>query len=223
MSIKKLSSTKNSEIFKTPLYQHQKVVVNFLRDNEISIITGFPGTAKDFCCLYRGLEGVIKKEFEQLVLIKPIIEIGRSMGYLKGEEVEKYAPYIKSFTDNITKMIGSTETKRLGKKIKYEPINFVRGSTWDYSCIILSEAQNCTLHELISVITRVAKSSKIFLNGDLTQSDIGKRSGLKDLMKILQDVDGVGMLELGDEHQVRNPMIIEITKKYRTFLKNKNE
>lgn len=208
-------------LFKTQLYTHQKEVVNFLRSNKISIITGEAGTAKDFCCLYRGLDAIDSSEHSDLVLMKPIVEVGKSIGFLPGDEQDKMQPYEKSFHDNIVKMIGRTEYTRLKKKIKFEAINYLRGNSFEYSTVILSEAQNCTLHELISIVTRVSHSSRIFINGDLMQSDIGNKSGFKDFINIIKNIDGVGHLELGDEHQVRNPMILKINREYRNFLNNK--
>lgn len=217
------TSTKNSDIFRVELKSNQKEVINFLRQNEITIILGDPGTGKDFCCMYRGLDAVIKKEHDALVLIKPIVEVGRSMGYLPGESNEKIAPYEKSFLANAEKMMDKTAFGKIKKKISFEPINFMRGNTYEYSSVILSEAQNCTLHELITVTTRMSANSKLFINGDLGQSDIGNKSGLKDFIEIMKSVKGVGVLELGDEFQMRNPMIVEISKKYREFLNKKND
>jgi phosphate starvation-inducible PhoH-like protein len=97
----------------------------------------------------------------------------------------------------------------------------MRGNSFEYSTVILSEAQNCTLHELISIVTRVSANSKIFINGDFSQSDIGRKSGFRDFVRILNGVDGVGIMELGDEHQVRNPMIVDINKRYKQYLNGK--
>lgn len=208
-------------LFKTQLYTHQKEVINFLRTNNVSIILGDAGSGKDFCCLYRGLDAIDKKEHSDLVLIKPIIEMGTKMGYLPGDEQDKMQPYERSFHDNIVKMIGKTLYTKYRKNIKFEAINFMRGNSYEYSTVILSEAQNCTLHELISIVTRVSANSKIFINCDTKQSDIGRKSGINDFIKIVEGIEGVGIMELGDEHQVRNPMITKINKNYSKFLNEK--
>lgn len=221
MSKKKPKKIVNS-FFKTPLYQNQKQVTNFLRENEISIIVGEAGTSKDFCCLYRALEALDTGEHSEVVLVKPIVEIGKSIGFLPGVEEEKTTPYQKSFEDNIIKMIGKTSYTKYKKKINFEPISFMRGNTFEYSTVIVSECQNLTLHELISVCTRVSSSSKLFLNGDPDQSDIGRKSGFKDFIKIVENIEGVGVMELGEEFQVRNPMIVKMNREYRKFLENKN-
>jgi phosphate starvation-inducible PhoH-like protein len=215
-----MARNKNS-IFNVELKNNQKQVLNFLKSNEISILTGDGGTGKDFCCLYRALEGVNDKEFEEIIFIKPIVQMGQSIGYLPGSETDKYEPYIKSFTDNISKITSKPFYNTYKSRFKFEPSTFLRGNTIEYSAIILSEAQNMTLHELISVITRVSYNSKLFINGDTLQSDIGRKSGLKDLIKILENVEGANTMNLGDEFQMRNKIIVDITKEYRNFLKTK--
>lgn len=218
----KSNAVTQNGLFKTQLYTHQKEVINFLRSNNISIIVGEAGSGKDHCCLYRGLDAIDKKEHSELVLIKPILELGNKMGYLPGDEQDKMQPYERSFHDIIINMIGKTMYAKLKKNIKFEAINFLRGNTFKYSTVILSEAQNCTLHELISIVTRVASNSRIFINCDPRQSDIGRSSGIIDFINIVKDIEGVGVMELGEEHQVRNPMITKINRNYSNFLNRRN-
>jgi len=208
---------KKNNLFKTDLFEIQKPISNFLKSNEISIITGMPGSGKDFICLYTALELLISKEVEKIVLTKPIVEVGKSMGFLPGDLNEKLDPYRKSFDDIIQTIIGKQDfqaTKRIKNKISFEPVNFIRGNTFKDSVVILSEAQNCTLHEIISFMTRLDKSSKMFINGDMMQSDIGSKSGLKDSINIISKVDGIEHKLLGDEFQTRNPMIVKLNKEY---------
>ncbi len=212
-------ATRNAEFFRVDLEKNQKEVVNFLRENEISIIVGEAGTGKDFMQMYRAIDGLKKKEFEKIVLMKPIVEIGKSMGYLPGDSNDKTGPYEKSFYENLVKLIGKEEAQKLKNKIVFEPSNFIRGNTWDYSAVILSEAQNCTLHELVTITTRLSSSSKLYINGDLFQSDI-RNSGLKVFTDITKNIEGVGYRELDDSYQMRNPMIVEINRAYRKYLNN---
>lgn len=209
---------KKGNDFKSQPTKLQKPVLNFLRSNEISVITGMAGTGKDFICMYRALEGLFYKEFEEIVLIKPIVEMGKSVGFLPGSEKDKYEPYIQSFIENIKKITNKGFFEKYRSKIKFEPTSFLRGNTIEHSAVILSEAQNLTLHELISVVTRVAGSSKLFINGDLQQSDIGRKSGLKDFLKIIENLEGVNHVELGEEFQMRSKLIVDITKEYNKFL-----
>ena len=215
---KKKVSTVNANIFKMGLKPIQKPVVNFLRSNEISIIFGDAGTGKDFCCMYRAVEGLIKGEFEKIIIIKPIVEVGKGIGFLPGEISDKVAPYQKSFYENLNRMLDKNAVNSIKGKIIFEAANFIRGNTFsDNSCVIVSEAQNFTLHELVTITTRLDDTSKMFINGDVFQADI-KNSGLKDLLKIVENIEGIGLLELGEEHQMRNKLIVDIVKSYRKYL-----
>jgi len=137
---------------------------------------------------------------------------------------EKIEPYRRSFDNIITELIGNDDSGRVSvikKKIIFEPVNYVRGNTFKNSVVILSEAQNCTLHELISFITRLDHTSKMFINGDCNQSDIGNKSGLKDLIKIIENIEGTKHIELGDDFQTRNKLIVELNKEYVKFKNSK--
>lgn len=208
---------KKNNLLKTDLFDIQKPISQFIKKNEISLITGAPGSAKDFICLYTALEYLITKEKSNIILTKPIVEVGRSIGFMPGEAKDKIEPYRRSFDSIITEILGNGNSQtviNLKKKIIFEPINFIRGNTFKNSIVILSEAQNCTLHEIISFMTRLDKSSKMFINGDMMQSDIGKKTGLKDVLNIIKNVEGIESISLGDEFQTRNPMIVKLNKEY---------
>ena len=201
------------------LKENQKEIVQRLKESEITILLGDPGTAKDTMQLYRAVDGLRKEEFEKIIICKPIVEIGRSMGYLPGA-TEKIDPYAKSFYDNLAKLVGKDRVPHIKSKIEFNAVNFVRGNTFDdNSVIILSEAQNLTLHEIISFVTRLPESSKLFINGDLHQSDI-KNSGLSAFLEIIEGIDGIQTIYLDSSFQMRNKMITTITKNYYKYLKN---
>jgi phosphate starvation-inducible PhoH-like protein len=211
------SSTKNTDNFRIELTSLQKPVENFLKSNEISVLYGTAGTGKDFIQLHRAIAGLLAKEFDQVVLLRSAVEVGASIGFLPGEEKDKLAPYEKLFYENLSKMLEKTVFEKVRGKIKFENIGFIRGRTFDYSCCILSEAQNCSLHEIITVCTRMAHTSKLLINGDFYQSDV-RNSGFKNFIGLVEGMNGVGTLELGDEFQMRNPMIVELDKRHRKFL-----
>jgi len=135
-------STRNVDNFRIELTKIQKPVENFLKENEISILFGAPGTGKDFIQLHRAIAGLLNKEFEQIIFMRSAVECGASIGYLPGEEKDKLAPYEKLFYENLSKMLEKSVFERVKSKIKFENIGFVRGRSFDYSCCILSEAQN---------------------------------------------------------------------------------
>jgi phosphate starvation-inducible PhoH-like protein len=218
-----LTSSSSDKVFKkATLKAHQKPVANFLRENNVSILLGEAGCAKDFIQMFRALEGLDTGEFEKIVITKPIVEMGRSVGFMPGDENDKFAPYEKSFYNSISKILGRENINSIRNKIVFEHIGFQRGNTFpEHSVVILSEAQNMTLHELISYTTRLPISSLLFINADPLQSDIGKQSGLKNYLKIMNGIDGVGIMELDPKiHQTRHRMITDINKNYRKLLEN---
>lgn len=215
-----------SKLITLPLYEIQIPICEFMKINDISIVTGMAGTSKDFMCMHTALNYLVdkKSKYEKIILAKPIVETGRSMGHLPGDAEEKIQPYRASFDAIINEILPkgiNKQAEALKKRITFEPVNFIRGNTFKNAIVILSEAQNLTLHELVSFSTRLDKSSKMFINGDTAQSDIGNRTGLNDFINITRNVHGVGGVELGDDFQTRNKMIVKITKNYNNFLKKR--
>lgn len=202
------------------LMKHQKPVANFLRSNDISIILAGAGCSKDFVQMFRAIEGVRDKEFDRIVITKPILEIGRSVGFLPGLD-EKFDPYLKSFYDSVEKIVGRENANSIKSKITFEHVGFQRGNTFpEHSVIILSEAQNLNSHEIISYVTRLPESSKLFINADWMQSDLGVKSGLNDFLECVSGVEGVGIAILDPEvHQMRRKIINQISDNYLNVLK----
>lgn len=201
----------------TPL---QKTIINFFRSNSISILTGDPGTAKTFTACYYGLMLLRDRAISKIIISKPIIEVGKSMGFLPGDLKEKTDSYMSSYKSNIDKIAGFGKFESLSNagKIVFEPVNFVRGDSFDDALVVLDEAQGLTLHELITFATRVSQTSSLIMMGDPYQADI-KNSGFVTFMdKIANGVDGVGNMHLGEEYQMRHPMIVQLYKNYKQHL-----
>jgi phosphate starvation-inducible PhoH-like protein len=225
MKEKRLSkSAGGSQKMEATLAPHQKEVSNFLRSNDISIVIGMAGCAKDFVQLYRAVDALLNKEIEGIVITKPIVEVGKSIGFLPGEANEKTAPYERSFYENLEKLVGKQTAASLKPKITFEHVGFVRGNTFkERNIVIISEIQNFTLHELITYVTRLPESSKLFMNGDPDQIDI-KNSGIFDFLKIMDGLDGVGIMTLDpDVHQMRRKLIVDIMKRYKKFKDDKGK
>jgi len=198
------------------LKPHQKPIANFLREQDISVIIADAGCAKDFVQMFRAIEGLKNKEFEKIIICKPIVESSRSIGFMPGDLSEKTDMYLKSFYDNISKIVGKEHVNSLMAKIQFEHVGFQRGNTFpEFSCVILSELQNLTASEAQTYITRLPQSSKMFINADSVQSDIGMKSGLNDFLESISGVDNCAIAILDNEkHQMRRKEIVEITKKY---------
>lgn len=197
----------------------QKQVGNFLRSNQLSILTGDPGTAKTFLSIYYGLQLLRDGAIAEIILSKPIQEVGKSMGFLPGSEEEKISAYMDSYTATFDKLLGVGAYGYLVKasKVRFEPVNFVRGTTFENALVILDEAQGLTLHELITFATRLSDSAKMIILGDVYQADI-KNSGLPQFKKITNNIQGIGQMELGDEFQMRSGLVLEMYRNYKKHL-----
>jgi len=216
------NTSKNYEKFKIELTKEQKGIVNFLRQNKVSLMTGESGTSKDTICFYRGLDAVINKEFDKLIVVRPLVQSGVNLGFLKGDLSEKTAVYEDFYKYHLGKILNKVELERIKNKIEFETTQFSRGKNWEYSFIIVSEAQSFNLHELFTLVTRVSESSVIVFNGDYElQNDIGNKSGYKDFINIIKGIDGIDYVNLGDEFQMRSPLITQINRAHKKFLNAK--
>lgn len=231
LTVNKLESVsnKNSDNFKLELTDIQKPIVNLHRQNDIMILTGAPGTGKDFMQIYRAISGLISKEFEEIIFMRTILEATSSkLGFLKGDEDSKLQPYLEVFQEHVKSMVKPHVYERIKNKIRFEYPGFIRGKTFGGNdkgnvCVVLTEAQNCELKELVTISTRMAEGSKLYLNGDFFQSDIGSKSGLKVFIDLVKNIDGIGYEELDDTFQMRGKLVQEIDTAYRKYLNNKNK
>lgn len=206
------------------LTQKQKEFSEIIENNQIIVCTGPAGTAKTFVTMYTSLNLLAIKEFDTVITTKPIQESGEKLGFLPGDINEKISPYMESFVLTLEKIIGKQDTKVLVEKgvIEARPLAYMRGSTFDRSIMILDEAQNCDLRQLILFVTRMGETSKIIICGDVEQSDIGKsQSGLLDFMDIIKNIRGTANFTFNREDIVRSKILIEITDSYNKW-KTKN-
>lgn len=214
-----LTSSKVVDKFRITLTKPQKEVVNFLRQNKVSLITGESGTSKDTICFYRGLDAIINKEFDKLIVVRPLVQSGVSLGYLKGDLSEKTSVYEDFYKYHLGKILNKTELDRIKNRIEFETTQFSRGKNWEHSFIIVSESQSFTLHELFTLVTRVSETSIIVFNGDYElQNDIGNKSGYKDFINIIKDIPSIDYIHLGDEFQMRSQLITQINRAHKKFL-----
>lgn len=220
-------SSRNSDNFRVELKDIQKPIANLHRENDIVILDGFAGVGKDFIQVYRAMSGLINKEFEEVIFMRTIIEATSSkIGFLPGSESDKTLPYLEIFYDQMKGMLKPVVFERIKNKVRFEYPGFIRGKTFGGTnkgnvCIVLTEAQNCELRELVTISTRLAEGSKLYINGCRTQSDIGNKSGFKDFINIVKNIDGVCVFEMGDEYQMRGRLVTEIDKAHRKFIDGK--
>lgn len=199
----------------------QKDLTKSILDNQITFVSGPAGTGKTLIALKTALE-LLKQdnEYTKILLTKPIVEAGESIGFLPGDIDSKTDPYMGSFIGNFSKLIGKTRTTDLLKTevIVSAPLAYLRGETFENSIAIIDEAQNTTKSGLKLWLSRKGETSKLIVIGDTQQTDLylrrGQRSGLDDAFKRFQGVPGVGFVEFTEDEIVRSDILIELMKRY---------
>lgn len=202
---------------KVQLRQSQHKYLNQIEKNEITFCYGPAGTSKTFTACFAGLKLLKEKKIKQIILCKPIQEAGEKLGFLPGDKDEKVDPYMKSYKSNIEKIIGHEQTKLLFDKniIKFEPLAYMRGDTFDDSLMILDEAQNATFKQLMLFVTRMGRDSKVIVTGDVSQADIAaSRVSLPDFINLIENVNGVGTHIFGEKDIVRAKILQDIVNRY---------
>jgi phosphate starvation-inducible PhoH-like protein len=156
-------------------------------------------------------------EIDRLVLTRPAVEAGESLGFLPGDLTQKVDPYLRPIYDALHECIGFERVQVLISlnKIEIAPIAFMRGRTLNNSFIILDEAQNCTVSQLKMFLTRIGKNSRMSLSGDVTQIDLERgRSGLEKVLSIMRDTPQIGIMHLEKEDITRHPLVSVIVDKF---------
>lgn len=186
--------------------------------NDLIFAIGPAGTGKTFLAVAMALAALRNNEVVKIVLSRPAVEAGESLGFLPGDLQEKIDPYLKPLTDALHYMISVDKVKNLMDKniIEITPLAYMRGRTLNNSFIILDEAQNATAMQMKMFLTRLGVNSKAIITGDLTQIDLPNKSnsGLLKATKILQNIDGIEFVYFDNRDVVRHKLVAEIIKAY---------
>ncbi len=192
-----------------------------VQNNDLVFAVGPAGTGKTFLAVAMALAALRNNDVSRIILTRPAVEAGESLGFLPGDMREKIDPYIRPLIDALQFMLSSEKMKILMEKniIEITPLAYMRGRTLNNSFIILDEAQNATKMQMKMFLTRLGANSKAIVTGDITQIDLVKdsMSGLIDATKILRNVKGIEFAEFSEADVVRHPLVARIIKAYDKF------
>ena len=202
----------------SPKTNGQLQFVKAMDDYPIVFAIGPAGTGKTYLAVIKAVSALKKGDVRRIVLTRPAVEAGESLGFLPGDMKEKVDPYLTPLYDALHDMLGVEQTEKLIEKgtIEIAPLAFMRGRTLDDSFVILDEAQNTTPAQMKMFLTRLGFHSQMVITGDVTQIDlkVGTRSGLVDAAHILQPVEEIKILHLTSDDVIRHPLVQKIIERY---------
>lgn len=196
----------------------QKRYVDSIKNHDIVFGIGPAGTGKTYLAMAMAVQAMKNNEVSRIIITRPAVEAGESLGFLPGDLQEKVDPYLRPIYDALFEILGAETCAKFIEKglIEIAPLAYMRGRTLDSAYVILDEAQNTTNEQMKMFLTRLGFGSKAIVTGDITQIDlaVGKKSGLKEITKILNEVRGIDFIYLTKTDIVRHPLIQRIIEAY---------
>lgn len=204
----------------TPKTPGQAAYVEAILNNDLAFCLGPAGSGKTYLAVAVAATMLKRKQIERIVLVRPAVEAGEKLGYLPGDIQAKVNPYLRPLFDALHDMMGFDQIKRFMENdvIEVIPLAFMRGRTLNKAVIILDEAQNTTVSQMLMFLTRLGNLSKMIVTGDDSQTDLapGQRSGVLDAVKRLTGVSGVGVVRLTNVDIVRHRLVRRIVEAYKS-------
>jgi phosphate starvation-inducible PhoH-like protein len=202
----------------SPRNMAQKLYLQAMNDHDIVFGVGPAGTGKTYLAVAAAAAALNDKQIKRIVLCRPAVEAGERLGFLPGDIAEKINPYLRPLYDSLYDIIGFEKVEKLMERsiIEIAPLAFMRGRTLNDAFIILDEAQNTTPEQMKMFLTRLGFGSKAVVTGDITQVDLpdGKKSGLREVRRILDGVEGRKFTDFSDRDVVRHPLVAKIVTAY---------
>lgn len=201
-----------------PKTKNQARLVEAFRKNDLVFATGPAGSGKTFLAIAESLRLLLSHKINSIILTRPIVEAGESLGFLPGDLQDKINPYLRPLYDSMNACISSEVVKKMQDNgiIEIAPLAYMRGRTLNNAAVILDEAQNTTREQMKMFLTRMGENSKVFITGDTTQIDLPKRvpSGLVQALEILKNIEEISIIEMDGSDVVRSPLVRKIVQAY---------
>ncbi len=189
-----------------------------IRSRDLVLAVGPAGTGKTWLAMAVAVEALRAQQVRRIVLTRPAVEAGEKLGFLPGDLIDKVDPYLRPLYDALHDMMDAEKAQRLRERgvIEIAPIAFMRGRTLNDAFIILDEAQNTTSEQMKMFLTRMGNGTRAVVTGDITQNDLppGRVSGLVESLEVIGDLDGVGLVRLGESDVVRHRLVQAIVRAY---------
>jgi phosphate starvation-inducible PhoH-like protein len=196
----------------------QKLYLQAINEHDIVFGVGPAGTGKTYLAVAAAAAALLEKQIKRIILCRPAVEAGERLGFLPGDIAEKINPYLRPLYDALYDIIGFEKVEKMLERsvIEIAPLAFMRGRTLNDSFIILDEAQNTTPEQMKMFLTRLGFGSKAVVTGDITQVDLpdGKKSGLREVRRILDGVEGLTFFDFSQKDVVRHPLVAKIVTAY---------
>lgn len=204
-----------------PRGENQQNYVKSILAQDINFGIGPAGTGKTFLAVACAVDALEREQVQHILLVRPAVEAGEKLGFLPGDLAQKIDPYLRPLYDALYEMLGFEHVTRLIEKqvIEVAPLAYMRGRTLSNSFIILDESQNTTAEQMKMFLTRIGFGSTAVITGDITQVDLprGTVSGLTQVIKVLQDVQGIGFTFFKSADVVRHPLVQRIVEAYESY------
>lgn len=196
-----------------PRSEGQAVLIQSIKDYSLTLAMGPAGTGKTYLAITSAVEALEKGKVERIILSRPAMEAGESLGYLPGDLQEKMAPYLRPLYDALGDRMGGKKVRQYIEDgtIEIAPIGFMRGRTLNNAFVVIDEAQNCTYAQLKMILSRLGWHSTMVVTGDPAQSDLLEgMSGLDDITRKLEPVKNIAVVRLDQTDIVRHPLVAEM-------------